>query len=124
MSPPARERRPDDRTGTATGLAGSRTRVEGTEPGRQLARRRAASCRTAALPCGCRDPWQGHQPHTSGSLSDRALNGWAAALSALLEVGATPVADVAVLRALWQRGGSDRVLADRVVALNRVEVPA
>jgi hypothetical protein len=75
-----------------------------------LRARRAASDRVPPLDCGCRDPWP--CTCTEPPLSERAVAGWRDAALAVLSVGRTPLLPLEVRRALWRRGGADRVLAE------------
>ncbi|WP_460358920.1 hypothetical protein, partial [Mycobacterium sp. ZZG] len=72
-------------------------------------RRHEASQRVAPLDCGCRDPWICR--HTDPPLSDQALDGWRDAALRLLFDGLIPLLPIEVRRALYRRGGPDRVLA-------------
>ena len=77
---------------------------------RQLHHRRAAAVRSAPLDCGCRDPYPCRC--TSPPLSDTAMDGWRDAAQHLLATGQMPILPLEVRRALWRRGGHDRVLAE------------
>lgn len=48
--------------------------------------------------------------------SEHSLDAWAATITDLRRHGTPAVVDVATLRALWRRGGSDRRLAEQVHA--------
>jgi len=65
-------------------------------------------------PCGCvRDP--AHDRHRCHALiSDRMVEAGAQAARHILGHGCTPILDRATLRALYQRGGHDRALAQRL----------
>jgi hypothetical protein len=75
----------------------------------QLHRRRDAAGRSVPLACGCRDPWPCRCADPPPS--ERMVDAGAAAARHLIELGLTPILETAVLRALWRRGGRDRVLA-------------
>jgi hypothetical protein len=79
---------------------------------RQLRRRRAASWRLPPLDCGCRDPWPCRC--SEPPLSEHALDGWRDAALRLLFDGRVPLLPIEVRRALWKRGGPDRVLAEQL----------
>lgn len=68
--------------------------------------------RSPRLDCGCR----GDICHcTPAPLSDHQLDGWADCARFILDTaGVTPVVPVEVLRALWKRGGEDRLLAEKL----------
>lgn len=76
----------------------------------QLGRRRAAARRLVPLDCGCPDPWPCRC--TEPPLSEHALDGWRDAAMKLLEADLMPVVPLEVRRALYRRGGADRVLAE------------
>ena len=79
-------------------------------------RRVDAAVRLPRLECGCRDPWV-CRCGTVPAVSDHQLDGWADAARYVLDTtGCTPVLPVDVLRRLWQRGGDDRVLAEKIRA--------
>ena len=78
----------------------------------QLHRRRSASARSIPLDCACRDPWPCRC--TEPPLTERALDGWAAAARHLLAAGRMPLLPVEVLRSLYRRGGPDRALAEQL----------
>ena len=73
--------------------------------GAQLRRRRLASYRCEPLASGHRDPWQPWRPEW---LSDKQLEGVAAAAVHLLDRDLLPLFDVSTLRQLWRL---DRQLA-------------
>ncbi|WP_460356685.1 hypothetical protein, partial [Mycobacterium sp. ZZG] len=75
----------------------------------RLARRHAAADRCVPLDCGCRDPWPCRC--ADPPLSDQALDGWRDAALRLLFDGLIPLLPIEVRRALYRRGGPDRVLA-------------
>lgn len=77
---------------------------------RQLRCRRQASSRVVPLDCGCSDPW----PCTCSSppLTDRMIDAGRDAAIHLLTSGVIPPLDIEIRRALWRRGGADRVLAE------------
>jgi hypothetical protein len=81
---------------------------------RQLRRRRAASYRCEPLDCSCRDPWTCRCYTTEPPLSEHALDGWRDAALKVLSGGQLPLLPIEVRRALWKRGGPDRVLAERL----------
>lgn len=78
----------------------------------QLRRRHGAKDRSVRLECGCgaRDPILCRC--TKPPLSDRALDGWRDTALHVLRTGHMPVLPIEVRRALWKRGGADRVLAE------------
>lgn len=76
----------------------------------QLGRRRDAARRLVPLDCGCPDPWPCRC--TEPPLSERALDGWRDAAMTLLRAELIPLVPLEVRRALWRRGGADRVLAE------------
>lgn len=82
----------------------------------QLSRRRAASQRLVSLDCGCKDSWTCRC--TEPPLSEHAVDGWRDAAQHLLDRGETPVLPIEVLRSLYRRGGSDRVLAEHLHQLS------
>lgn len=67
------------------------------------------------LDCGC-----ARGPHsdplaclcTFPPMSDRAIDGWRDAAIHILRTGKMPVLPIEVRRALFRRGGADRVLAE------------
>lgn len=72
-----------------------------------------ASLRLVPLDCGCRDPWRCRC--TVPALSDNQIDGWADAARYVMDTtGCVPVLPTEVLRRLWQRGGDDRVLAEKL----------
>ena len=75
-------------------------------------RRHAAAQRVASLDCGCPDPWPCRC--TEPPLSEHALDGWRDAAVKLLFGGNVPLLPIEVRRALWRRGGPDRVLAEKL----------
>jgi hypothetical protein len=77
---------------------------------RQLRVRRAASQRLVPLECGCSDPWPCRC--TEPPISDHALDGWRDAALTLLGSELIPLVPLEVRRALYRRGGPDRVLAE------------
>ncbi|KUH90765.1 hypothetical protein AU187_24500 [Mycobacterium sp. IS-1556] len=77
-------------------------------------RRHEAARRVEPLDCGCKDSWTCRC--TEPPLSDHALDGWRDAALRLLFCGELPLLPIEVLRALWQRGGPDRVLAEQLHA--------
>jgi hypothetical protein len=77
---------------------------------RQLRRRRAASQRVVPLSCGCPDPWACRC--TDPPLSEAALDGWRNSALHVLRAGHFPVLPIEARRALWRRGGADRLLAE------------
>lgn len=76
----------------------------------QLHRRREAARRVAPLDCGCPDPWPCRC--TDPPLSTLAVEGWRDAALAVLSVGLIPMLPIEARRALWSRGGRDRLLAE------------
>jgi hypothetical protein len=81
----------------------------------QLHRRRVAAAKSLPLACNCRDPYL--CACTEPPPTERWVDAGAAAAQHLLEVGLTPILDVAVLQALWRRAGRDRALAQHLYAL-------
>ena len=77
-------------------------------------RRNQAARRVAPLDCGCADPWPCRC--TEPPLSDHALDGWRDAALRVLFSGQLPLLPIEVRRALWKRGGPDRVLAEQLHA--------
>lgn len=81
----------------------------------QLNRRRAAAQRSVPLSCGsCRDPLLCNC--TQPPMSDATLDAWRDAALKLLFDRHIPLLPIEVRRALWRRGGPDRVLAERLHA--------
>ena len=80
----------------------------------QLERRRDAKNRSVPLGCGCRDSWTCRCYDTEPPLSDHALDGWRDAALKVLFNRQVPLLPIEVRRALWKRGGPDRVLAERL----------
>jgi hypothetical protein len=78
-------------------------------PGHQ--RWRDAVRRMPRLDCGCRDIcWCTIPP-----MSDNQIDGYADAARFILDTtGCTPLLPIEVLRALYRRGGEDRVLAEKI----------
>jgi hypothetical protein len=62
------------------------------------------------LDCGCRDPWLCRC--TDPPLSDHQLDCWRDSALHILRLGNTPLLPIEARRALWRRGGADRVLAE------------
>ena len=83
----------------------------------QLHHRRQAAYRLVPLACGCCDP--AVCACTEPPPTERWVDAGAAAAQHLLELGLTPILDVAVLRALWRRPGRDRDLAQHLHTLTR-----
>ncbi|MFF0607763.1 hypothetical protein ACFYUD_03725 [Nocardia tengchongensis] len=77
-----------------------------TDTVRQLRVRRAAAVR---LEGG--DPWRRPEP---AHLTAAQLSAWSAAANWIAADGVTPIIPREVLRLLWQRGGPDRQLAERI----------
>jgi hypothetical protein len=77
-----------------------------------LKRRRQAARRSVPLDCGCRDPLLCNC--TQPPISEVALDGWRDAALRLLFGGQVPLLPIEVRRALWRRGGPDRVLAEKL----------
>lgn len=86
------------------------SRLCGADTVSQERRRRHASRRLPSLDCGCSDPWpcQCNEPE----LSERAIDGWRDAALHVLRTGHMPLLPLEARRALWRRGGADRVLAE------------
>jgi hypothetical protein len=82
----------------------------------QWNRRREASARLVPLECGCRDLWTCRcEPNASPTAM--VVDAWADTLVAILASGMVPgLPPPPVLRALWNRGGADRVLAEELHA--------
>ena len=78
----------------------------------RLHRRRTASWRMPPLDCGCRDTWPCRC--TDPPLSVHAVDSWRDAALHITEQGYTPLVPFEVLRALYRRGGADRVLAEQL----------
>ncbi len=79
-------------------------------------RRSEAAERLALLNCGCSDPWI-CRCSTASPLSDNQIDGYADAARYIIDSsGCTPMLPVDVLRALYRRGGDDRVLAEQLHA--------
>lgn len=76
----------------------------------QLVRRRAATVRSVPLDCGCRDPWV--CTCTEPPLSHVVVDGWRDSALHILDAGLLPRLPIEVLRALYRRGGRDRLLAE------------
>ena len=74
--------------------------------------RRAGALRLPPLECGHRDPWTAS--HTRPEPSDRMIDGYRDALQHLEALGLTGYPVLPELRMLWQRGGSDRRLAQNI----------
>lgn len=75
----------------------------------QLQRRRQAAARSIPLDCGCRDPLcRCSEP----PLTEHAIDSWRDSALHILRTGNMPVLPIEARRALWKRGGSDRVLAE------------
>lgn len=72
--------------------------------------RREASRRVVPLDCGCPDPWPCRC--SDPPLSDQTIDAGRDAALHLLGVGLIPLLDIETRRALWRRGGTDRVLAE------------
>jgi hypothetical protein len=78
----------------------------------QLRRRRAATYRLAPLGCGHHsDPWL-CTCSSSPALSEKMIEAARDAALHILSNGQVPRLEVAVLQALWRRGGADRTLAE------------
>lgn len=75
-------------------------------------RRHAAARRVTPLDCGCPDTWPCRC--TDPPLSEMALDAWRDAALRLLFDGQVPILPLEVRRALWRRGGPDRVLAEQL----------
>lgn len=76
-------------------------------------RRRSASQRLTILDCGCADPWPCRCTETP--LSARVVDGWRDAAEYIRATGKMPLLPAEVLRALYRRGGDDRVLAEQLL---------
>jgi hypothetical protein len=76
----------------------------------QLSRRRQAAARSVPLDCRCRDPLgcRCSEP----PLSERAIESWRDSALHVLRTGYMPVLPIEARRALWKRGGADRLLAE------------
>ncbi len=67
--------------------------------------------RMPRLDCGCRDICHCTIP----PLSDNQIDGWADCARYVMDTsGCTPLLPIEVLRALYRRGGEDRVLAEKI----------
>ena len=90
--------------------------------GAALKRRRGASWRTAALQCGCHDPASArHYGHDPAPLSEFQISGYADAARYILETtGLTPILPADIVARLWERGGADRALAEKIRAAGAV----
>jgi hypothetical protein len=82
--------------------------------------RRAGALRLPPLDCGHRDPWTAS--HARPEPSARMVDGYRDALEHLEAHGLTGSPLLPELRMLWQRGGSDRRLAQTIA--QRWEVAA
>lgn len=80
----------------------------------QSRRRGDAAARSVPLDCGCRDPLLCRCTHPP--ISENALDAWRDAALQLLFARQMPLLPLEVRRALWRRGGPDRVLAERLHA--------
>lgn len=82
----------------------------------QLGRRRSAAKRLVPLECGCSDP---HPCRcTEPPLSEKMIDaGRDAAVHIMDNTGRVPLLQTEVLRALYRRGGDDRVLAEKLHAM-------
>lgn len=79
----------------------------------ELNRLRRIHLRSVPLACGCK--WQCWC--TFPPLTDHQVDCWAAAARQIMAAtGGTPILRLEVLRALWRRGGEDRVLAEMLHA--------
>lgn len=76
----------------------------------QRNRRRGAADRSVPLDCGCRDPWPCRCDEPP--LTERAVDSWRDTALHVLRTGHVPVLPIEARRALWKRGGADRVLAE------------
>ncbi len=74
--------------------------------------RRAGALRLPPLECGHRDPWSAD--HRREYPSDRMIDGYRDALAHLDYHGLIGAPILPELRLLWQRGGSDRRVAQAV----------
>ena len=63
------------------------------------------------MACSHRDPLTCLARQPVG-LSDHALDGWRDTALHILRLGCVPVVPIEARRALWLRGGADRVLAE------------
>jgi len=86
----------------------------------QLRRRRIASQRLVPLDCGCPDPWPCRC--TQPALSARMVDAGRDAARDILATGQVPLLEFEILRALWRRGGADRVLAEQLHAATGGEI--
>ena len=75
-----------------------------------LRRRRQAADDMRRMDCGCTDPWPCRHSDQTTVLSEHQIDAYRAAAQTLLENGLTPAPNVECLRALWRRGGKDRML--------------
>ncbi len=81
--------------------------------GRPFSDRAEAARRLPPCDCGCRDPWICHCHNTSAP-SDRMIDGYLQAAQHLESLGLTPAPLMPELRLMWQRGGTDRRLAQSI----------
>lgn len=90
--------------------------------GAALKRRRGASWRSPALSCGCQDPDSArHYGHDPAPWSDNQITGYADAARYILETtGLTPILPADIVARLWERGGADRALAEKIRAAGAV----
>jgi hypothetical protein len=87
----------------------------------QLRRRREAAQRLPSLDCGCGpDPWLCRC--TDPPLTGRQLDGWRDAALRVLFNRQVPILPIEVLRALYRRGSSDRILAERLHSASGGEI--
>lgn len=70
--------------------------------------RRDASRRSEPLACGCRDPWT--CMCFDGEPTEKAVDGYAAAVDHLNSCGLAAAPNIAAMRVMWRRGGDDRQL--------------
>jgi hypothetical protein len=77
-----------------------------------LRRHRATERLMPLCRCGP-DPWL-RRRRPQPPLTDHAVDGWHATAQHLLDVGCTPMLPPEALRALYRRGGRDRLLAERL----------
>ncbi len=82
-----------------------------------LHRRRQAARRLARLSdcCGASDPISCRCHEPDPPLTERAIEGWRAAIERTIPIG-TPIVPIEVLQCLHRMGGTDRQLAQRVWA--------
>ena len=86
-------------------------RLCGADTVSQLRRRRHASWRLPSLDCGCGpDPLSCRC--TDPPLTERMVDGWRNTALHVLATGHVPLLPLEARRALWRRGGPDRVLAE------------